>query len=193
MRKLSFVVAVFVRVSVVSTICLSAVQSSHAQQVYIGASVMTPGEGVWTYAPGKSVADYDHSLAKKIYGGLELNNNLSIEVGLLDWGYRFRSPLTGNQQSATREAQIKISMAYAATKMSLPVSENFKLFGKAGIARTHTDFNAVTSDNHLRGLFAFGTEYSLTKQLSLQIEFHRAGSIKGTPQQKLETGLRWSF
>ncbi|MBC3872679.1 outer membrane beta-barrel protein [Undibacterium flavidum] len=193
MKKLFSVVAVAIQFGVASFACLSFAQVAHAQQVYVGASVMTPGEGKWSYAPGVSVADYDHSLAKKIYAGIELDRDLSIEAGYLDWGYRFQSPSIGSQHSMSRQLQLKINMVYAAAKISKPVSDNWTLFAKAGIARTQFDNDQVSSDSYVRGLVGFGAEYSVTKQLGLVVEFHRAGSNQGTPQQKLEAGIKWRF
>lgn len=193
MKKLLSLTAVVIQFGVASLACLSAAQAVHAQQVYVGASVMTPGEGNLTYAPGRSVADYDHFLAKKFYGGVELQRNLSIEAGYIDWGYLFQFPHLGSQQGKFDQAQVKIKMLYTAAKFSMPLSDNWSLFAKAGVARSQVDSGESRSDSYVRGLVGFGTEYSVTKQLGLLIEFDRVGSIGGTPQQKLEAGIKWRF
>jgi OOP family OmpA-OmpF porin len=172
-------------------VSLSVVNSVNAQQPYIGVSVMTPGEGLLTYAPGKKVADYDHFFAKKIYGGLTFDHDLSFEAGALSWGYQFLVPTKVSQSSSTQ--QLKVNMLYFAGKASIPLSENFNLFTKLGIARTHSDFNGTMSENHMRGLAGFGIDYNMRKNLGLVIEFHRAGSVDGVPQQKLEAGVKWRF
>jgi hypothetical protein len=112
---------------------------------------MTPGEGRLTYVPGKSLANYDHSLAKKIYGGLAFDHNLSLEAGALKWGYQFLVPTKGSQTGSTQALKLKVNMLYVA--------------GKA----------------------------SMSKNLDLVMAFHRAGSVKGVPQQTLEAGVRWHF
>lgn len=193
MKKLFSVVAVALQLTVVGLASLSVAQVAHAQQVYVGASVTTPGEGNWTYAPGKSIANYDHSLSKKFYGGVELQRDVSIEVGYLDWGYRFQVPAAGSQKTETLQTQVNMTMLYTAAKFNMSVSDHWALFAKAGVARIQADFGGQRSDDHLRALVGFGVEYSVTKQLGLLIGFDRAGSIGGTPQQKLEAGIKWRF
>lgn len=172
---------------------LSVVDAVKAQQPYIGASVMTPGEGQLTYAPGKSLADYDHFLAKKIYGGLNFDQGLSVEAGALNWGYQFLVPVKSSQANTNQQQSLKVNMLYLAGKASMPLGENFHLFTKLGVARIHSDFNGVVSEAHIRGLAAFGLDYRVSNNLDLVIEFHRAGSVKGVPQEKLEAGVKWRF
>ena len=194
MNKLQCIVGL----SVALIASLSVVLPARAQQPYVGVSVMTPGEGLLIYAPGKSVADYDHLLAKKIYGGMSFDHDLSLEAGALSWGYQFMIPVKSGQQITNQQQRLKMNMLYLAGKASMPLGENFKLFAKLGIARTHSDFNGAISETqisetHMRGLLGFGLDYRLINNLDLVIEFHRAGSVKGVPQEKLEAGVKWRF
>ncbi|WP_295758464.1 outer membrane beta-barrel protein [Undibacterium sp.] len=180
-------------VALVIAASLSVATPLMAQQAYVGFAVMTPGEANLSYAPGKTVANADHLLAKKIYGGAEFDNPFALELGFLDWGYQFNVPTTGNHQVKIQEVDVKVNMLYLAGKASMPVSDNVKLFTKVGIARLHTDLNGTATANNLRGLVGFGMDYSMTKKIGLVVEFHRAGSINGVPQQKLEAGLKFTF
>lgn len=163
-----------------------------AQEPYVGISIATPGEGSWQYAPGKFVADNEHKLSKKLYGGWNFTNQFSLEAGYLSSGYHFQSP-----EKNTAFADLNVKMLYTAGKVSMPLGDAWNVFGKLGLAQIRSAFSAqngyTNSSRAVRPLLGFGLDFKMTQHLDMTLEFERDGKINHVPQQKLEAGLKWRF
>jgi hypothetical protein len=163
-----------------------------AQEPYVGISIATPGEGSWQYAPGKFIADNEHKLSKKLYGGWNFTNQFSLEAGYLSSGYHFQSP-----EKNTTFADLNVKMLYSAGKVSMPLGNAWNVFGKLGVAQIRSEFRAqnenTNSSRAIRPLLGFGLDFKMTQHLDMSLEFERDGKINHVPQQKLEAGLKWRF
>ena len=176
--------------------CLAAIAlPTVATEPYVGLSRTTPGEATIT-AAGKTPLDNDNSpLAFKLYGGLKLTDEWSLEAGYGAFGsYHFSDAGTGFH------ARQAVSAVTGAARYSLSLGESFAVFGKLGLAVNRIRFSNTlgvsTQQNFVRPLWGFGAEYRLTRQLSVPLEFEYMGhsrSLGDFRQEKLELGLRYQF
>lgn len=169
-----------------------------ADDAYAGISIMTPGEAQIGYGAAGKVDNYNNPSAFKLYGGLGLGQGYALEAGYGDFGsWKFRNPAN----TSLPEASIKSDVFYLAGKKTLPLSEDFSIYGKLGVARNHlkaVGFDGqTTSDSSIRPMVGIGADYRIYNNLSAVLEFEYYGKTKGAAgsytQQKLGTGLKYSF
>jgi len=129
---------------------------------------------------GKSQADItcpastscdDKDTAYKLYGGLEVNEFMSMEFGYVDLG---KSTYSGavNGKRDTRGMSVQLVGTYA-------LSPKFTLLGKGGFGILHTevDGTVVTSnseaDTDLEWSLGLGAQYNFTKNVGMRVEWER--------------------
>lgn len=123
----------------------------------------------------------DTGNAWKIFGGLEVNEYISMEVGYADMGEaKYTGTLTG-----TREVN-GLTMQVVGT---LALNEKFTLIGKGGFGILHTDVQgnaalAGTSlnqeDTDLEWMLGLGAQYNFTPSVGLRLEWERYFEV-GSP------------
>lgn len=114
----------------------------------------------------------------KIFGGYQFNDHLAIDLALVDLGKAkysgtfFNAPVTGGS--------VDIYGFNVSAVGILPVSESFRLFGKAGVFFWGADAKDTTggiafSTNESGADFSFGlgASYNFTKNWGVQLEWER--------------------
>lgn len=155
---------------IISTVLLSLLSVGAHAEGYLGASI---GQAKFdnidfkTKAFGSSQSeDFDldeDSLAGSIYGGYSFNRYLAIEVTL------------GGFDSIDEKSMSVGDMVYLSVqpKVSLPISSNFNIFAKAGLAYFNAETilsnslvgssgNTTISDSVVTGMFGLGAEYAFS-------------------------------
>ena len=145
----------------------------------------------------------DTATGKKIFLGYQYNKNFAIEGAYVDLGKAKASEtVLGVPVSAYAKAKTWQLVAVG----TLPLANNFSLFGKAGLHNWDLDVGASAlglsdkvSDKGTDFTFGFGAGYEITKNLGLRLEWERfrhVGEEDTTGKSNvdlLSVGLRYRF
>lgn len=135
----------------------------------------------------------------KIYGGFQFNKHLGAEVGYVDGG---KATLGGSGIPAFGvgpfSAELSVTAITFAAVGTLPLNEQFALFGKIGLASWDAEVTATSGsvggradDSGTDAFFGVGARYNLTKNWGLTLEHE----IYDTEEQVSMTsiGVRYKF
>lgn len=116
----------------------------------------------------------DTGNAWKIFGGLEVNEYISMEVGYADMGeVKYTGTKTGTREVNGMTVQLVGTLA---------LNEKFTLIGKGGFGILHTDVqgNAALAgatlnqeDTDLEWSLGLGMQYNFTKAIGARLEWER--------------------
>ena len=151
---------------------------------YVGAAYGMTSVDVDTSAlPGVSIDDSDSGF--KIYGGFQFNKYLGAEVGYVDFG---KFPVT-----AGSTGELSVSAVTVAAVGTLPLNENFALFGKAGLWSWSSDSSlpGTTGTDGNDVFIGAGLRYNFNRNWGLTLEVERYDSDDSITMTSL--GLRYKF
>lgn len=145
----------------------------------------------------------DTSTGKKIFLGYQFNPNFALEGGYVDLGkFKANGAVLGIPVSAYAKAKTWQLVAVG----TLPLANNFSVFGKAGFHNWDADagvtalgLTSTTSDKGIDFTFGLGAGYDITKNLGLRLEWERfrhVGEDDTTGKSNvdlLSVGLRYRF
>ncbi len=129
---------------------------------------------------GKSQADItcpaatscdDKDTAYKLYGGLEVNEFMSMEFGYVDLGKSTYSGAKSGKRD-TRGMSVQLVGTYA-------LSPKFTLLGKGGFGILHTEVDGTVvastseADTDLEWSLGLGAQYNFTKNVGMRVEWER--------------------
>ena len=153
----------------------------------------------YTMPPGSSEKTSDTGF--KIYGGYQFSKNWAVEAEYVNFGqYKETEPAA--------HSIVKASGFGVSAVGTLPLSDQFALFGKLGVLAKSTDTNdynatgnSVYSQSKITAaaLLGLGAEYRFTQNLALRAEYEYAGKTSvGENGGKLNNSLlsvsaRYSF
>lgn len=131
---------------------------------YLGASVGQTTSDI--SCPAATSCD-DSDLAWKIYGGLEVNEYISMEFGYVDMG---EVEYTG-AQTGTREVD-GVTMHLVGT---YALSPNFSLLASGGLNFLQTDVKGTVAaeDTDVAWSLGLGAQYNFSKSVGLRVEWER--------------------
>ena len=147
---------------------------------YMGAGVGQTSFDVGdTAGTGINVDDSDTGF--KIYGGYKFNPNFAVEAGYADIG------------SATMDfpgffnAEVEASALFVDAVGSLPLNEQFSVFGRVGLAMTNTELTVnvpglgseTLDDDEAEIKFGLGAQFSFSKNVALRGEWERYVDVGG--------------
>jgi OOP family OmpA-OmpF porin len=149
-----------------------------------------------------------HSTAWSIDAGMQLNRWLGVEASYVDFGrFDFNSVVVSPAFDAL-DGRYKARGAGVNLVGTLPLSQGFSLFGKAGVLRSKaelepnsTALTPVSSESQSRtsGTWGLGASYAFTKNWAAQVEWDRYlkigdSSTTGRTDIDLVTaGVRFTF
>ncbi|GAB3255667.1 hypothetical protein GCM10027296_24950 [Chitinimonas naiadis] len=145
-----------------------------------------------------TVDNYNNPTALKLYSGYNFSDQYAVELGYGDFGsWKFTNPAGGKNP----DAKISSNVFYVAGKQTWNLTDSFALFGKLGVARNYietTGTNMEKSDHAvIRPMVGMGMDYKIANNLSAVLEYNWYGKNNTAngqfKQQKLETGLKFSF
>jgi len=129
-----------------------------------------------------SITEDNRDTGYKVFGGYQFNRNIALEGGYFDLGrfnYGFNTTPIGSFSGSTRIRGLNLDLVG-----TLPLSDQFSLFGRVGAAYAQTKANfastgAVASnrsdprrkDTNLK--VGVGMQYAITEALSLRAELER--------------------
>lgn len=179
--------------TLVASFALLVLTGSAFAQGYMGFGVMRGSisiPSVTTTVSGVALtgtADKTTDTSFKIYGGYNYNQNWGIEAGYNDLGNSFsiKGTIGGTPYTIT---SIKSYNVYFAGTGTLPVSNEFSLFAKLGLASNHTDGGKATvgtttanvgTETHTDLLIGVGASYAFTKNWAARLEYENYGKLTG--------------
>lgn len=123
-----------------------------------------------------SVDDTDTGF--KIYGGYQFTNNFGLEAGYADLG---KATINGEEIGVPFNGSIENSAIFLDAVGTLPLTNEFSVFGRAGVAFTKTEASvnvpgfgsASDKENEANLKFGLGAQYSFTKSVALRAEWER--------------------
>ena len=160
-----------------------------------GAFIATPASAQWYIGGGvgsSSIRGADGTIAPltlsggdsskssvKVYGGYQITPNWGIEAQYSD---------LGNRDLAVRDAagtlrgtgSLKTSQYSVAGTGTLPLSNNFSLFGKLGLSINHGEVSSngsSMSGGKVSPMIGVGVAYNFTPQLSARFEYEDFGKF----------------
>lgn len=128
--------------------------------------------------------------AFKIFGGYQFNENWALELQYANLGTYKRTYDFGSLNVKTQAVSLSgVGM--------LPLTTDFSLLGKAGVAMQKGKLsvdgsNEVGTETKSALLLGVGAEYSLTKNVSIRGEYEYIGS-NDIKNNLLTVGLRYAF
>lgn len=143
----------------------------------------------------------DTDTAYKIFGGYKFNRNLAVEGGYAQLG---EASVSGFGLSLTAEATAWDLAAVG----SLPLGNNFSLFGKVGLYSGEIEVSSnVPGGNGKKTTsnltYGFGAQFDFTRNLGLRGEWQRYADAKtpstaATDEEKIDIdvlsiGIIWKF
>lgn len=185
------------RILFLAAAALLAATSAHADGMYVGINLATPGEAKFDIN-GRSVANDNHPHALKLYAGLQLTPLWAAEVGYGAFGHwRAADPTPG----ATFRTRLGSKVVYLAGRATQPLGESFALFGKLGVALNrldqHDSLGHSARETFVRPMAGFGLEWRITPDISATAEYAHYGARRNArgrvTQQKAEVGLAYKF
>lgn len=174
--------------------------AADAGTAYVGAGLV--GSRYNFDVPNSSSTD-DHSgnrLSGKIFAGYNIDKTWAVEGGYTDFGSQsYNYTLNG----ANGHLESDSHSFYVAGKASMPVNEQFSVFGKLGASSNHNGVSATGAAAGLGGggnktaLYAsVGGEYAVNKNVSLSLEYEHYGKNDNDLGRKtgaITGGLRYNF
>jgi OmpA-OmpF porin, OOP family len=150
----------------------------------LGASNVASAEGF--YAGGSvGQTDYDgisdNPTGFKIFGGMNFNKNLGVEVTYYDFGEAKESGVT-----------VEADGIGVTANGYIPLTNDFSLFGKVGLLMWDVDTNVGVSDDGTDLLYGIGVKWDLNKQLALRAEYEVA-DFDGDDGSLLSVGFSFKF
>ncbi|MBF8177943.1 outer membrane beta-barrel protein [Herminiimonas contaminans] len=157
--------------------------TAQAEGAYVGFNGGRAQQKLNIYEDGSS--GKDSATAYKFYGGYEFNQYFGVQGGYVDMG-KARGSYEDDGVKGTLQSKIK--SLYVAVIGSLPVNQQFSLFGKLGVSRNRVKlmdnwvedgvaWRAWGSETRTKPLIGVGAEYKFTKNWAMVAEYEDFGKV----------------
>jgi OOP family OmpA-OmpF porin len=164
-------------------VAVAASSLAHAEDLYVGASVSGFDKGHIKYFDDGVSAERDstkRSPAVTLFAGYVLSPSWALEAGYRGIGDNKEFELEQGYQLKTRTR-----MGYLAVRNTWQLSEDWSLFGKAGVAQGRFKAGIYAKDGSAaetvkkNGLYlSVGAAYAASKDLSLQLELEHTDKLR---------------
>jgi OOP family OmpA-OmpF porin len=175
---------------------------AHADDYYVGASVSPSADGHIDQVENGVTTRHDAASKQRLFGvfaGYRLTPELALEGGYRNAGGDTRFELSHDGQ-----LKAHTSVAYLAARGSWQFSEDWELFGKAGLARsrlalevTHAGQSEREAVRKYSPYLSIGASWLVTKNVAVQLELEHTANIKyeglTAKMDKFSLGVRFGF
>ncbi|GGC11483.1 hypothetical protein GCM10007205_20800 [Oxalicibacterium flavum] len=173
--------------------------SAFAEGAYVGVNAGRANHKVH-FDDGESAKD--NATGYKLYAGYNFNQNFGVEGGYTHLGKYSDSWDDGAGDSGSET--IKGRALYVAATGTLPLSEQFSLFGKLGVTQNRVKASIVENGNfasasksRTTGLFGVGASFHFSRNLAAVLEYENYGNVKFSDVKLkanlVSIGLRYAF
>jgi opacity protein-like surface antigen len=171
---------------------VSIMGAAQAEGGYVGAGVTSTKQ---------AAGNGDYKASGKLFGGVEVDKTWGVEAGYTD--FRSTDYTVGTGALAPRWST-KGHAIYVAGKGTMPLNDQFSLFGKLGVTSVKTEATiagsgvpviSTLSDTKTGAYAALGAQYNLSKQVALTAEYERYGKSRsyGAKPDAFTVAARYSF
>lgn len=180
---------------IASAAAMSAAQAqTTAPRAYVGAGVAS-ADHEFKMSGATNVDTEGYKASGKIFGGYEFNQNWGVEAGYTDFR---KSDVSYSIGGANNRGETEGHAFYLAGKATLPLNEQFSVYGKLGATRVKNELelvNASMSRSKTEAYGALGAEYKLNQNVSLIGEYERYGKSKdfGAKADVWTIGAKYAF
>lgn len=171
----------------------TAVGSAQAAGPYVGLGVATADHNY--NLPGTTTGD-GYKASAKVFGGYDIDQTWGVEAGYTDFR---KSDYSYTVNGVTRSGNSQGHSTYLAGKATLPINEQFGVYGKLGVAnnkRTVSDPTLGSGDSKTELYAGVGVQYNLNQKVSLTAEYERYGKNKdqlGAKADVFSAGVKYAF
>jgi OOP family OmpA-OmpF porin len=131
----------------------------------------------------------DSTTAFKLLAGYQYNPTFGVEAGWVHHG-------SSDVALSGRIATLKPESFFAAGTATVPLGNQFSLFGKLGLAHHRTDIDGSHQTNN-RGFAGLGLSYAFTQMVSGVVEYEDFGEVLDGPisakSRVVSAGVRVAF
>ncbi|NNG25059.1 outer membrane beta-barrel protein [Telluria aromaticivorans] len=182
---------------IASVAAMSAAQAQQtAPRAYVGVGVASADHDY--RISGASNVDTDgYKASGKLFGGYEFNQTWGVEAGYTDFR---KSGVNYTANGVNQRGETKGESIYLAAKATMPVNEQFSVYGKLGAARNKSELVAINSSQNrdhskTEAYGALGAQYNLNQNVALIAEYERYGKSKdfGAKADVFTIGAKYSF
>jgi len=183
-------------------VALAASSLAHAEGWYVGANISPQTNGHIKYTEN-GVTTERNEVKKATPFGLFAGYDLS-PVWALEAGYRADSGSTSFDLNPGYQLKARVNTAYLAARGTWKLSEDWSLFGKAGVGqgRLKMDISgknapAGVSVNKTGLYLSVGASYLVTKDVALQLELEHTNKLEHdgftAKTDRFALGVRFDF
>ena len=149
-------------------------------------------------ATGLSTSTDDQSNQWRLQGGYRFNPNFAVEAGYIDLG---KAKYKADYAGGSAKGELKAGGIDVAALGILPVTENFSVFGKAGVIGTRVKSKLSASGpaaaasgsdttHEILPLVGVGATYKVSQNLDLRADFdHVSGIGKSSKTGKMSSNM----
>lgn len=156
--------------------------------------------------------DDDYTLSKtstsfSLGAGYNINKFVAVEVAYRDLGeVKDRGVYFDGVDDYTYSSKLSATALQASVVGKLPISDDFNVFGRLGLASLDADYRGTasyadgnnpapdtSSESKTRALVGVGASYALTPQLALRAEYNQYAKWDDTKLSALTVGAVYNF
>lgn len=169
--------------------------AAQAEGYYVGASVGRAEQKLSADGAGSAK---DNGTGFKLFGGYQFTPNYGVEAAYVGLG-----DATGTDGAYSIKSEPRTF--YVAATGTLPLNNEFSVFGKVGVAQNHVKLSVAgpglygsESKNRTTAVIGVGAAYQLNKNVSFVAEYENFGKIISVDGGSLKAdllsvGVRYSF
>ncbi|MEX5745651.1 porin family protein [Massilia sp. X63] len=171
-------------------------QTTTAPRAYLGAGIASADHD-FKMSGATNVDTEGYKASGKIFGGYEFDQTWGVEAGYTDFR---KSDVNYSIGGVNNRGETKGHAYYLAAKATLPVNEQFSVYGKLGATRVKSELETLNAAQNMSrsktGAYgALGAEYKLNQNVSLIGEYERYGKSKdfGAKADVFTIGAKYAF
>ncbi|WP_374535758.1 outer membrane beta-barrel protein [Chitinimonas taiwanensis] len=171
-----------------SALALAAALSAPAlaNDLYIGADI---GRSDIEVDAGNGFTVSKDSTSFAVFGGVQFHKNFAAELAYRDLG-----------ELKSGNAKLSAYALQASLLGSLPVSNEFSLLGRVGLASINAEYResgfgySYSEDSsETKPFFGVGARYAVNKQLGIRAEYNQYAEIEDTTISTMTVGVDYRF
>lgn len=165
------------------------------------------GQGKMEIDAGNDFTLSKNSTTYSIGAGYNVNQFFAIELAYRDLGnIKDRNNYFDGVDNYTQTDKLSATALQASLVGSLPISDEFSVFGRVGVATIDADFKSsyayadgnnpdpeTSSESKTRGLIGVGASYKIAPQVTLRAEYNQYAKWDDTKLSGLTVGATYHF
>ena len=175
---------------------VTAMGAAQAQGPYVGVGIASTDHS-YKIGGATSVDADGYKANAKLFGGYDFNKTWGVEAGYTRFGSANANYSIG---AVPGSVESKGNSIYAAAKATMPLNEQFSLFGKLGVARNKNELHSANvlynrDESKTEAYGSVGAQYNLSKEVALSLEYERYGKTKdfGAKADAITVAARYNF